>query len=81
MRVTLGSGVGQTRNDDFGTVSDEQYNGTRISYHSTTVNVDRGIGKCVQEKPIIGLLGVSDMLTEIVRVLDSIECRWVVDRE
>lgn len=47
--------------------------------HTTAVNVKGAIREEIQEQPIIGLLGIRDVLREVVVVAHGVESRRVVD--
>lgn len=49
--------------------------------HSATVNIQRTIREEIEEQTIIRLLGVCDMLGEVVVVAYGVESRRVEDRE
>lgn len=49
--------------------------------HATPVDIQGAVGEEVEEQPIVWLLGVRDVLGEVVLVAHAVERGRVVDRE
>lgn len=49
--------------------------------HASSIDIQGAVGKEVEEKAIVGLLGVRNVLREIVLVLHGVESRRIVDGE